>query len=441
MALIDGLNAIGNAIREKNGTTELIPFKDMPQAILDIVGGEVVQKTLLDRIYETWQVDRKEYPYFLTIYSINSKTAYLWFGKVYTMTDNQITIGPNILNCLNITVKVNNIPGDIMEYLLGYLTPDSFYKAPNSSSGLWNLSPDGYYYWSNIGLNNVGSNFFKLSFGGNAKEEQEKTINITENGTTVVLPDDNKTLSKVTVDVQVESSEEAVDLLTYITTASTLFNGAKSFPSKAAVNLPNATSVYRTFGYWSTAPVPIVEELTVNAPNISVSNQQSCMGQMFAYNNGVKKVVLNMPDESQYMNSTFQGTTLLEELTLNFSTRNIKNYENAFANSKVKSIIGVLDFSSATNVNSMFASCSNLEDVIFAPNTLSISVSLSNSGKLTNGTKESIFNGLAQLEAGVTKTLTLNANVKILQSQVDSANAKGWTVAGGTVVSEEEYYG
>lgn len=39
MALIDKLTAIGDAIREKNGTTELIPLVDMPQAILDIVSG------------------------------------------------------------------------------------------------------------------------------------------------------------------------------------------------------------------------------------------------------------------------------------------------------------------------------------------------------------------------------------------------------------------
>ena len=39
MALIDGLSNIGDAIREKTGTSDLIPFKDMPQAILDIVSG------------------------------------------------------------------------------------------------------------------------------------------------------------------------------------------------------------------------------------------------------------------------------------------------------------------------------------------------------------------------------------------------------------------
>lgn len=40
MALTDKLTAIGDAIREKNGTTKLIPLADMPQAIRNISGGE-----------------------------------------------------------------------------------------------------------------------------------------------------------------------------------------------------------------------------------------------------------------------------------------------------------------------------------------------------------------------------------------------------------------
>ena len=39
MALTDKLTDIGNAIREKNGTTDLIPLADMPQAIRDIQSG------------------------------------------------------------------------------------------------------------------------------------------------------------------------------------------------------------------------------------------------------------------------------------------------------------------------------------------------------------------------------------------------------------------
>lgn len=38
MGLIEKLNAIGDAIREKNGTTDLIPLSDMPQAIRNIIG-------------------------------------------------------------------------------------------------------------------------------------------------------------------------------------------------------------------------------------------------------------------------------------------------------------------------------------------------------------------------------------------------------------------
>lgn len=41
-----------------------------------------------------------------------------------------------------------------------------------------------------------------------SKEEQEKVVDITENGTTEVTPDEGKTLSKVTVNVEVEQSGE-----------------------------------------------------------------------------------------------------------------------------------------------------------------------------------------------------------------------------------------
>jgi hypothetical protein len=49
MALIERLKAIGDAIRQKNGTTDLIPLKNMPQAILDIVSGDGREYT--DMIY------------------------------------------------------------------------------------------------------------------------------------------------------------------------------------------------------------------------------------------------------------------------------------------------------------------------------------------------------------------------------------------------------
>ena len=79
-----------------------------------------------------------------------------------------------------------------------------------------------------------------------------------------------------------------------------------------------------------------------------------------------------------------------------------------------------------------------MREIRFVENSISIPLTFTSSN-LSPDSKNSIFNGLATVETAM--TLTLPANLKILQSQVDSANAKGWTVAGGTVVSEEEYYG
>lgn len=255
-----------------------------------------------------------------------------------------------------------------------------------------------------------------------------------------VLEETEGTVSVMEKVEQLIDKAEELDVFMHITNASSLFYSAKKFPTKVVVNLPNATNVYQVFAYWNTDPIPIVEELTVNAPNINVSNRQFCMGQMFTFNNGVKKVILNMPDGSQYMEATFSQAKGLEEIVLNFSTKNIISYNQAFGScTALKKIVGVLDFSSTTSINYTFSNCSNLEEATFAPNTLSLSITLASSSKLTNGTKESVFGALATVETA--QTLTLHKNVKILQSQVDGANAKGWTVAGGTVVSEEEYYG
>ncbi len=265
------------------------------------------------------------------------------------------------------------------------------------------------------------------------KNLSDKGVNLPEDATT------HEIMGKI-ADIS-GGGGETVDFLQHVTNATQLFIQAKTFPTKAEVNLPNATNIYQAFSYWSTEPIPIVEELTVNAPNINVSNKQLCMGQLFYVNKGVKKVILNMPDESQYMENSFYYCGILEEVVLNFSTKNIISYSGAFTGSqKLKKIVGVLDFSSATSVNG-FGQCNSLEEVTFAPNTLSVSISLNGSDKLSAESKQSIFDGLAQLEEGTTCTLTLHANAKILQSQVDSANSKGWTVAGGAVVSEEEYYG
>ena len=120
------------------------------------------------------------------------------------------------------------------------------------------------------------------------------------------------------------------------------------------------------------------------------------------------------------------------------NTRNVQRWDCAFKYCHSLKTIGTLDFSSATYTNQIFVNCNVLENISIVPETLKVSTTIP-SPVLSNESIQSIIDGLAFVTTA--QTLTLHADAKILQSQVDSANAKGWTVAGGTVVSEEEYYG
>lgn len=123
-----------------------------------------------------------------------------------------------------------------------------------------------------------------------------------------------------------------------------------------------------------------------------------------------------------------------------FNTANLVNAMGMFFScSRLETIQEPFDFSKVTNTNNTFSNCTALKDIKFVSETIKVSINFSYCKMLTLESVQSIFDGLATVTTA--QTLTLNANTKILQSQVDVANAKGWTIAGGTIVSEEEYYG
>lgn len=240
--------------------------------------------------------------------------------------------------------------------------------------------------------------------------------------------DDTEVSVTEKVEELIDKAEE-LDVFMNITSAYQLFYKATTFPTKAVVNLPNATNLYQAFSYWNAEPIPIVEELIINAPNLVELNSgtSGVIAQMFVFNNGVKKVVLNLSDGLQKLSSLFSSTKALEEAVLNFSTKNVTLFGATFSGSTVKKIIGVLDFSSATSVNNMFNACTNLQEVTFAPNTLSISISLIDSSKLTSESIQSIIDGLATVTTA--QTLTLNKAIALTDEQKATINAKGWTLA------------
>lgn len=57
---------------------------------------------------------------------------------------------------------------------------------------------------------NIFRNTHFASSSGGGKEEQTKSVTITENGTTTVTPDEGKTLSSVTVNTEVEGGGQTI---------------------------------------------------------------------------------------------------------------------------------------------------------------------------------------------------------------------------------------
>ena len=143
-------------------------------------------------------------------------------------------------------------------------------------------------------------------------------------------------------------------------------------------------------------------------------------------------------------NTAFGGCSQLEYVKgINLASATFVNacFSNCTA---LKTIEEPFDYSylsinSAETSIHLFNNTTALETIRVIPESIKKNFILAHTSVLTPESIQSIIDGLATVETA--QTLTLNANLKILQSQVDNANAKGWTVAGGTVVSEEEYYG
>ena len=131
------------------------------------------------------------------------------------------------------------------------------------------------------------------------------------------------------------------------------------------------------------------------------------------------------------MNGMFYGCTSLEEVEVDTSSVSDGNY--VFYRCESLRSVKTLDFSNITSLSGQFYQCFNLESVEFVPESIRVSMSVSDCSKLNSDSVVSIFAGLADLTDSDAQTLTLHKNVQITQAQADAAVAKNWNIVGGTV--------
>lgn len=202
----------------------------------------------------------------------------------------------------------------------------------------------------------------------------------------------------------------------------------------ASVPNPLEYATYTT-SMFKNATFPENYELTLNLPNVTF------IGTMFQNVKNIVKATIkgNTNENSLECASSFAGTSLVTIDLTEFCMK-AKNAHNLFGNSMaLQEVKGIIDLTESTGNTNIAYTCVELKEIRFKANSIKLSISFSHSSKLSAESVQSIIDGLATVETA--QTITLHKDVKILQAQVDSANAKGWTVAGGTVVSEEEYYG
>lgn len=112
----------------------------------------------------------------------------------------------------------------------------------------------------------------------------------------------------------------------------------------------------------------------------------------------------------------------------NFDTNRVTNTSYMFSIcSNLTSIVGTLNMQNVTSANSMFNSCSALEEVHI--HNLGTDLSLSASPKLTHDCLVELINNLQTVTS--TKTLTLGSTnlAKLTDAEKQVATNKGWTLA------------
>lgn len=126
----------------------------------------------------------------------------------------------------------------------------------------------------------AGVQALKNGYGQGGKEEQEKTVDIIENGTTEVTPDENKTLSKVTVNVNVPTAG-GVDNSEVEKFVNLISDNIEDFESDHITSVSQYAFAYKT------------ELKTVSLPNLKSSNTR-------AFANCDSLVSISIPNMSGY---------------------------------------------------------------------------------------------------------------------------------------------
>lgn len=192
-----------------------------------------------------------------------------------------------------------------------------------------------------------------------------------------------------------------------------------------------------------------IKTMTLNNPSSAVTEYEitippymTDLSSLFTPSNyrGANVTVHNLGNDITSMAQCFRYLSSGRTITLDFDTSAVTSWDRCFSRAGAGSlrvsltIVGTLDFTSATNVSDMFS------DYLYDTNyPVSFTVATGTLGKSwnigniypTDDTLASIVAGLKDMTGGTAQTLSMNANTKarLTQAQLDTITAKNWLVS------------
>lgn len=191
--------------------------------------------------------------------------------------------------------------------------------------------------------------------GGGTKEEQEKTVDITANGTVEVVPDEGKTLSKVTANVNVASTGEVgkpyIDT-SKITDFTRLCANDRMNDFLDKLDTSNGTNFYYMFD--SSKNLQSIPQLnTSKGINFSY---------MFYFCSNLKTVSQFDTSNGTNLGHLFQQCKNLEQIP-QLDTSKCTDFTSMFNGCGIIETIPQIDTSVGTNFSYMFSSCVKLKTI------------------------------------------------------------------------------
>lgn len=370
------LKGIANAIREKRKyDTKPINVNEMASEIRNI-GTSLQSKRIFQngRYYADAGYDGLRY---VEVYVTNETgEGWLFQNKEITTTPRYDLAEPK--KGVSYTLFVDYMEDGTMDNVGSSICDDFgnlYFDAFGGEFILFFEKNVGWYFSPHSTAKSAVVSIRETSAIGGSKEEQEKSISITENGQYDVTPDDGKVLSKVSVDVSVSPKLQSKSvtpgtIMRYIKPdvgydglSDVLVDGDANL---VAENIAEGVSIFGVTGTHSGGGSTggDIDKL-INRSITEVNSGAGTVGD-YAFYYCTKLKSANLPNATSLGQNSFNGCSMLESAKI---PNAVSIGQSAFGGC---SVLESVEFPNATSTgNSAFGSCYKLKSVSF-PNLTSI---------------------------------------------------------------------